>query len=132
MIDPNFLNDERDLDDLVQGFKLTQKLMQSPSLSSLYKQDLFTAQVKNDEDIREILRNRVDTVYHPVGSCKMGVDDMSVVDPELCVYGIQNLRVIDASVMPSVVNGNTNAPTIMIAEKAVDLIQARQQTSKVA
>ncbi|HAA06325.1 MAG TPA: glucose-methanol-choline oxidoreductase [Acinetobacter schindleri] len=132
LIDPNFLNDERDLDDLVQGFKLTQKLMQSPSLSSLYKQDLFTAQVKNDEDIREILRNRVDTVYHPVGSCKMGVDDMSVVDPELCVYGIQNLRVIDASVMPSVVNGNTNAPTIMIAEKAVDLIRARQQTSKVA
>ncbi|MGQ8973724.1 GMC family oxidoreductase [Acinetobacter schindleri] len=132
LIDPNFLNDERDLDDLVQGFKLTQKLMQSPSLSKLYKQDLFTAQVKNDEDIRGILRNRVDTVYHPVGSCKMGVDDMSVVDPELCVYGIQNLRVIDASVMPSVVNGNTNAPTIMIAEKAVDLIRARQQTPKVA
>ncbi|WP_416202839.1 GMC family oxidoreductase [Acinetobacter sp. ACNIH3] len=132
LIDPNFLNDERDLDDLVQSFKLTQKLMQSSSLSSLYKQDLFTAHVKNDEDIREILRNRVDTVYHPVGSCKMGVDDMSVVDPELCVYGIQNLRVIDASVMPSVVNGNTNAPTIMIAEKAVDLIRARQQTSKVA
>lgn len=132
LIDPNFLGDERDLEDLVDGFKLTQKFMQSPSLSNLYKQDLFTAHVQTDDDIREVLRNRVDTVYHPVGSCKMGIDEMAVVDPELQVYGIQGLRVIDASIIPSVVNGNTNAPTIMIAEKAVDMIRAHYQQSKVA
>ncbi len=132
LIDPNFLGDERDLEDLVDGFKLTQRLLQSPALARLYKQDLFTAQVKTEEQIREVLRNRVDTVYHPVGSCKMGVDEMAVVDPELKVYGIQNLRVIDASIIPAVVNGNTNAPTIMIAEKAVDMIRARYQQSKVA
>ena len=132
LIDPNFLGDERDLEDLVDGFKLTQKFMQSPSLSNLYKQDLFTAHVQSDDDIREVLRNRVDTVYHPVGSCKMGIDEMAVVDPELKVYGIQGLRVIDASIIPSVVNGNTNAPTIMIAEKAVDMIRVHYQQSKVA
>lgn len=87
--------------------------------------------VKTD-DIRAILRQRVDTVYHPVGSCKMGVDEMSVVDLELKVYGIQNLRVVDASIMPSVVNGNTNAPTVMIAEKAVDMIRQSQLQAQVA
>lgn len=132
LIDPNFLEDEQDLEDLVQGFKLTQQLMMSPSLSSHYQQDLFTSQVKTDDDIRAILRQRVDTVYHPVGSCKMGVDEMSVVDPELKVYGIQNLRVVDASIMPSVVNGNTNAPTVMIAEKAVDMIRQSQLQAQVA
>lgn len=131
-IDPNFLGDERDLEDLIKGYKLTQQLMQSPSLSELYTQDLFTADVHTDEDIRKILRARTDTVYHPVGSCKMGVDDMAVVDPELRVYGIDCLRVIDASIMPSVVNGNTNAPVVMIAEKAADLIRQSAIQQQVA
>ena len=131
-IDPNFLADEQDLEDLVQGFKLTQKLMQSPALSEIYKQDLFTADVKSDDDIRAILRQRVDTVYHPVGSCKMGVDDMAVVNPQLQVYGIQNLRVVDASIMPNVINGNTNAPVVMIAETAVDLIRQYYLQQQVA
>ncbi|RYZ90587.1 MAG: hypothetical protein EOO68_24430, partial [Moraxellaceae bacterium] len=84
--------------------------------------------IKNDDDIRKLLCQRVDTVYHPVGTCKMGVnDEMAVVDPQLRVYGVQGLRVVDASIMPSVVNGNTNAPVIMIAEKAVDMIRQTYQ-----
>ena len=106
--------------------------MQSPALSEIYKQDLFTAEVKSDDDIRAILRQRVDTVYHPVGSCKMGVDDMAVVNPQLQVYGIQNLRVVDASIMPNVINGNTNAPVVMFAEKAVDLIRQYYLQQQVA
>ena len=123
LIDFKFLEDEQDLQDMVDGFKVTQKLMNAPALSDKIKEDMFTANVQSDDEIREILRQRVDTVYHPVGSCKMGVDEMAVVDPELKVYGIAGLRVVDASIMPTVVNGNTNAPAIMIAEKAVDLIR---------
>ncbi len=123
LIDFKFLEDEQDLQDLVDGYKVTQKLMQAPALQDKIKEDMFTANVKTDDEIREVLRQRVDTVYHPVGSCKMGVDEMAVVDPELKVYGVEGLRVIDASIMPTVVNGNTNAPTVMIAEKAVDMIR---------
>ena len=126
LIDPDFYGDESDLEEMVKGFKLTQKLMQSDAFKSTIKEDLFTAHVQTDEDIRQVLRDRSDTVYHPVGSCKMGVDDMAVVDARLRVYGIQSLRVVDASIMPNVVNGNTNAPAIMIAEKAVDMIRQDQ------
>ena len=126
LIDPNFYGEESDLEEMVKGFKLTQTLMQSEAFKSMIKEDLFTANIHTDEEIRQVLRDRSDTVYHPVGSCKMGVDEMAVVDPRLRVYGIQNLRVVDASIMPKVVNGNTNAPAIMIAEKAVDMINQDQ------
>lgn len=125
LIDPNFFGDDADLEDMVDAYKVTQALMHAPALKELHKKDLFCALVQNDDDIRHILRQRADTVYHPVGSCKMGIDEMAVVDPQLCVYGIENLRVVDASIMPNVVNGNTNAPTMMIAEKAVDMIRAK-------
>lgn len=126
LIDPNFYDDESDLEEMVKGFKLTKALMESQPFTEIIKKDLFTANIQSDEDIRNILRERSDTVYHPVGSCKMGVDDMAVVDARLRVYGVQNLRVVDASIMPKVVNGNTNAPAIMIAEKAVDMIRQDQ------
>ncbi|WP_410209398.1 GMC family oxidoreductase [Aquirhabdus sp.] len=124
LIDPNFLGDPADVEDMVDGFKMTKKLMDANAFKDTITKDLFTADVKTDDDIRAVLRARVDTVYHPVGSCKMGTDEMAVVSPTLKVYGVAGLRVIDASIMPAVVNGNTNAPTIMIAEKAVDMIRA--------
>ncbi|MEG0486886.1 MAG: GMC family oxidoreductase N-terminal domain-containing protein [Acinetobacter sp.] len=130
LIDPDFYGDESDLEEMVKGFKKTKQLMESSVFKSMVKEDLFTANVQTDEEIREVLRDRSDTVYHPVGSCKMGVDDLAVVDARLRVYGIENLRVVDASIMPKVVNGNTNAPAIMIAEKAVDMI--RQDQASVA
>ena len=125
LIDPGFLTDPQDLEDLVQGFKLTRRLMQAPALASRITHDLFTEGVHTDEQIRAALRARTDTVYHPVGTCRMGNDEQAVVDPQLRVRGVQGLRIADASVMPTLVSGNTNAPTIMIAEKAVDLMRGR-------
>jgi choline dehydrogenase-like flavoprotein len=88
---------------------------------------MFTSDVRTDDDIRAILRNRVDTVYHPVGTCKMGTDAMAVVDPQLKVHGVEALRVVDASIMPTLIGGNTNAPTIMIGEKAADMIRGEMR-----
>jgi choline dehydrogenase-like flavoprotein len=126
LIDPNFLGEDDDLETLVEGYKLTRRLLDTPALRALRKKDLITAGVKTDDDIRAILRKRADTIYHPVGTCKMGVDDpLAVVDPALKVHGLEGLRIVDASIMPTLIGGNTNAPTIMIAEKAVDMIRAQ-------
>jgi choline dehydrogenase-like flavoprotein len=123
-IDPNFLGDPRDLEDLVAGFKLTQRVMNAPALASRRTRDLFTADIKCDEDIRAILRGRVDTVYHPTGTCAMGINERAVVDPALRVHGVAGLRVVDASIMPTLIGGNTNAPAMMIGEKAAAMIRA--------
>ena len=130
LIDPAFYAEADDLERMVEGYKLTRRLLEAPSLSSLYKKDLFTAGVQSDDQIRDVLRNRGDTVYHPVGSCKMGVDPLAVVDSELRVHGIEGLRVVDASIMPTIIGGNTNAPTIMIGEKAADLMRKAQKAPK--
>ena len=123
-IDPNFLGEDADLEAMVAGFKMTKRLLDAPALKALQTSDVFTAGVESDDDIRKVLRERVDTVYHPVGTCKMGVNDpMAVVDPKLRVYGLEGLRVVDASIMPTLIGGNTNAPTIMIGEKAADMIR---------
>lgn len=123
VIDPNFFNDPQDVEDMVAGYKVTERLMKAPSIAQFITKDMFTANVKSDGDIRSILRARTDTVYHPVGTCKMGVDALAVVDPQLKVHGIEGLRVVDASIMPTLIGGNTNAPAIMIAEKAADMIK---------
>ena len=124
-IDPNFLGTETDLDAMVAGFKMTKRLLDTPALKALQTSDVFTAGIERDDDIRKVLRARVDTVYHPVGTCKMGTGDpKAVVDPKLKVHGLEGLRVVDASVMPTLIGGNTNAPTIMIGEKAADMIKA--------
>ena len=85
--------------------------------------------VQSDDEIRTALRNRSDTVYHPVGTARMGSDAASVVDEQLRVRGVDGLRVVDASVMPTLVGGNTNAPTIMIGEKAADIIKAEMRAN---
>ena len=123
LIDPAFLADPQDVEDMVAGFRLTRRLLEAPALAAWARKDGVTADVRSDDDIRAILRRRVDTVYHPVGTCRMGVDAGAVVDPELKLRGIDALRVVDASVMPTLIGGNTNAPTIMIAEKAVDMMR---------
>ena len=124
LIDPNFLGEEEDLEAMVAGYKTTRRLMETPVLRALQKKDMVTSSVKTDDDIRAILRARVDTVYHPVGTCKMGANDpMAVVDAKLKVYGLEGLRVVDASIMPTLIGGNTNAPTIMIGEKGAAMIR---------
>ncbi len=129
LIDPNFFGDPADLETMVAGYKTTRRLMETPALRALQKQEMYTAGVKTDDDIRNILRARADTVYHPVGTCKMGSDAMAVVDAKLKVHGMEGLRVVDASIMPTLVGGNTNAPTIMIGEKAADIIKAEMRTN---
>ena len=94
------------------------------SKEALYQELDLANPAQSDEALGQWIRQNADTIYHPVGTCRMGVDDMAVVDHELRVRGVQGLRVVDASVMPRIVSGNTNAPTIMIAEKAADLMRS--------
>lgn len=123
LIDPNYLSDERDLDLLLEGFKKSRLLLSQPEFSPHCLQEFEPGEeIQTDEQIREYLRHHAETIYHPVGTCKMGIDAMSVVTPELKVHGINGLRVVDASVMPIIVSGNTNIPVTMIAEKAADMI----------
>jgi choline dehydrogenase-like flavoprotein len=131
-IDPNFLGDPQDVEDMVAGFKLTRRLMDAPALASRRTRDLFTAEIRCDKEIRAILRQRVDTVYHPVGTCAMGIDERAVVDPALRVRGVAALRVVDASIMPTLIGGNTNAPAMMIGEKAAAMIRTAALNGAIA
>jgi choline dehydrogenase-like flavoprotein len=124
-IDPRFFEDPDDLDVMVKGFRLTRRILDAPALAGVRARDLYAEEIETEEDIRRSLRERCDTIYHPVGTCKMGVDELAVVDPALRVRGLEGLRVADASIIPTLVGGNTNAPSIMIGEKAADLIRAR-------
>lgn len=124
-IDPKFLSDDRDLKTLIKGAKMTRQIMEAPALAKYKHKELFGVKDDmSDAEWEQHIRSRADTVYHPAGTCKMGVDDMAVVDPRLRVIGLEGLRVADASVMPTVVSGNTNAPSIMIGEKCADMIRA--------
>jgi choline dehydrogenase-like flavoprotein len=119
-IDPRFLSEPEDVALLLQGVKKTREILRAPALARYRHRELYTAEAHTDDELVRHIRARADTVYHPVGTCKMGTDAMAVVDAQLRVHGIENLRVVDASVMPTLIGGNTNAPTVMMAERAAD------------
>ncbi len=123
LIYANYLQSERDLAAMVEGVKLSREIFQARAFDPYRGDEIFPGAGRaSDADIVEFIRQKAETIYHPVGTCKMGRDEMAVVDPQLRVHGIDGLRVVDASVMPTLISGNTNAPTVMIAEKAADLL----------
>ncbi len=125
----HFLSDPggEDLEGLVRGVKITRRLAQAPAMDAYRGEETFPGpKVQTDDEIRQFTRDTLGTTFHPAGTCKMGRDRMAVVDPELRVRGVAGLRVVDASIMPNVISGNTNGPVIMIAEKGADMILGRQ------
>ena len=135
LIDPAFLSDSDDTARLVRGFKLMRHILAQPALAQYGGREVAASSAaQTDAEIEAYVRQHADTIYHPVGTCRMGpahqaAEGGSVVDADLRVHGLQGLRVVDASVMPQIVGGNTNAPTIMIAEKASELIRRALRTS---
>ncbi|WP_205967564.1 GMC family oxidoreductase N-terminal domain-containing protein [Paraglaciecola sp. 20A4] len=124
LINPNIFQNESDYDVLIAGMKIARKIIAASALDDLRgKEFLPGPAVQTDEEIKSYINKYIQTIYHPVGTCKMGNDEMAVVDHELRVHGIDGLRVADASIMPTIINANTNAPTIMIGEKCADLIR---------
>jgi choline dehydrogenase len=124
-IDPHFLEEESDRKLLLEGIKLVREIMASPRLRDLVAGELHPGPTySSDAAMAAELPNRIHTVYHPVGTCRMGVDERAVVDPSLKVRGVEGLRVADASIMPSVTGGNTNAPSMMIGERCAELLAA--------
>ena len=122
-IHPNYLATPADQRTAVAAMKVSRRICQAPALAAHVRDELDPGEaVQTDEALLEHARNTATTIYHPVGTCKMGRDDMAVVDERLRVRGIEGLRVVDASIMPTIVSGNTNAPAIMIGEKASDMI----------
>jgi choline dehydrogenase-like flavoprotein len=123
LIDPAFLTDERDIATLREGVRLSHRIAETAPLSDYAPRDRHPVNLASDADLDELIRNRADTVYHPVGTCRMGPDEASVVDPTLKARGVDGLWVADASIMPKIVSGNTNAPSIMIGERCADFVQ---------
>ncbi|HAF68191.1 MAG: glucose-methanol-choline oxidoreductase [Gammaproteobacteria bacterium] len=121
-IDPAILADNRDMDVMLNGVLKAQQIMEGPAFEKVLAEPLYESGSHDLDILREDIRNRADTIYHPVGTCKMGQDDMAVVDERLKVHGLEGLRVADASIMPMVISGNTNAPSIMIGEKCAAMI----------
>ena len=127
LIDPNLLGHPEDMAGMVRGVKQVRHILAQQALDAWRGEEIFPSPaLQTDEEIRAFLRAKCDNIYHPVGSCKMGNDNMAVVAPDsLRVHGLAGLRVVDASIMPTLIGGNTNAPTVMIAEKASDMILGR-------
>lgn len=124
MLDPNLLETEYDVQTLVENIKMMREIAKQPALAEITTREIYPGpDVQSDEELADYARNALQSYHHQVGTCKMGRDDMAVVDHELRVHGIAALRVVDASIMPVVPTGNTNAPTYMVAEKGADMIK---------
>ena len=122
-IDPRYFTDPADLDHLVAGVRLTREIAGTGPLGGVLGREVFPGPaVTSDDALRANIRASCNTIFHPTGTCKMGTDPLAVVDPQLRVHGLQGLRVADASILPRIIGGNPNAPVIMIAEKAADLL----------
>jgi choline dehydrogenase len=129
-LDPSYLAEQVDVDNILTAVKLCRELGNADAFANWNAGEIYPGtERKTDAELLEYIRLAAGTYHHQVGTCTMGVDSTAVVDPELQVYGIEGLRVADASIMPSVTSGNTNAPTIMIAEKAADMIKASARSS---
>lgn len=132
-IDPNYLSHEDDVKVMIEGVKKAREILAAKEFAQYRSHEIGPGpEVQSDEEILAFIRKRAETIYHPIGTCKMGdpEDADTVVDPQLRVKGVEGLRVIDASVMPSLISGNTNAPTIMIAERAADIIKQHHSQDK--
>ena len=125
VIDPNYLSEDADKKILIEGGKRALEVLDADAFQSLRVRNHLPSIHNSDDDWLKYIQQVAECVYHPVGTCKMGVDEMAVVDAELRVHGIERLRVVDASIMPQISSGNTNAPTIMIAEKGAEMIEGR-------
>ena len=125
VIDPGYLTAESDLRRLVAGVRIAERLCDTAALRPYVGAPMAPYPGKvDDETVATLVREHAQTAFHPVGTCHMGSDDAAVVDSELRVHGLDGLRVVDASVMPRIIRGHTHAPTVMIAERAADLIRA--------
>jgi choline dehydrogenase-like flavoprotein len=124
LIDPNFLDDDRDIAVLRAGVRQMHRIFETPPLSGYNGKDCFPVDLNDDAALDAQIRSKADTVYHPVGTCRMGSDPEAVVDTQLRFNGIDGLYVADASIMPKIVSGNTNAPSIMIGERCADFVTA--------
>ncbi|EKB47452.1 Alcohol dehydrogenase [Cecembia lonarensis LW9] len=122
LIQPNLLSNKKDLEVLKKGMLKAKKVLESKTFNGHLDGGISFPQQFDDASLEQHIKKSLETLYHPVGTCKMGVDAMAVVDPSLMVKGIEGLRVADASVMPTIISGNTNAACIMIGEKAADMI----------
>lgn len=131
VIAANYLQHPDDIEVMLKAIKLSRNILKQPAFDRYRGDEVYPGkEVQSDEELRAFIRRKAESIYHPVGTCKMGTDGMAVVDASLKVYGVKGLRVVDASIMPTLVGGNTNAPTIMIGEKAADMILEDMQGIK--
>ena len=128
----NYFQDPEDLADMVNGFKKARELISQPAFDEFRGVELIPGlQVQSKADIEQFIRDAAETDYHPSCTCAMGDGEMTVVDDQMKVHGVKNLRVVDASVMPQIISGNLNAPTQMIAARAADMILGKTQLSPI-